>query len=128
MPATSEALLVLIFFIAPCFIATRVKNRFVPFLAPSVFAETVESVILSCLHIPFWAWLVPLHGAAEISISPSDRELFLTAPSTPRIPGQNPRLALYDENGTLIEDLEASGAKGVWIRINDQVRSVEVFS
>jgi hypothetical protein len=212
MPATTEALLVLIFFVAPGFISTQVKNKFVPFRVPSAFAETVESVILSCLHIPFWAWLLPIllplrarvaaawtsgttlhpyellpsalyllglyliispiigwvyagllrrlgtYGpevwdkvffgrleqpwvrvrlvdgkiyqgvAAEISVSPSERELFLTAPSTPRTPGQNPRLALYDANGALIEDLEGSGAQGVWLTINDQVRSVEVFS
>ncbi len=59
MPNNIQGLLVLVFFIAPGFVATLVKNRLVPFSTPSPFREAVESVILSIVHAPVWVLFSP---------------------------------------------------------------------
>ena len=69
MPTTVEALLVLVFFIAPGFIATLVKNRLVPFSTPSPFREAVESVVLSAFHSPVWVLLSPLVAEIRPSVT-----------------------------------------------------------
>lgn len=59
MPSNVEGLLVLVFFVAPGFVASLVKNRLVPFSAPSPFREAVESVVLSVFHAPVWVFFSP---------------------------------------------------------------------
>lgn len=59
MPSNLEGLLVLVFFIAPGFVASLVKNRLVPFSTPSPFREAVESVLLSVFHAPVWVFFSP---------------------------------------------------------------------
>ena len=56
MPATLEAVFVLLVFLAPGFIAVRVKNSLLPYRIPSAFQEAVEAVVASTILLPVW-WL-----------------------------------------------------------------------
>jgi Family of unknown function (DUF6338) len=66
MPATLEAVFVLLVFLAPGFIAVRVKNSLLPYRIPSAFQEAVEAAV--AILLPIWwvfAWRV-LHAMAHI--------------------------------------------------------------
>jgi Family of unknown function (DUF6338) len=68
MPATLEAVFVLLVFLAPGFIAVRVKNSLLPYRIPSAFQETVEAAVASTVLLPVWwifAWRL-LHARAHI--------------------------------------------------------------
>jgi hypothetical protein len=56
MPATLEAVFVLLVFLAPGFIAVRVKNSLLPYRIPSAFQEAVEAVVASTILLPVW-WI-----------------------------------------------------------------------
>ena len=68
MPATLEAVFVLLVFLAPGFIAVRVKNSLLPYRIPSAFQEAVEAAVASTILLPVWwafAWRL-LHARAHI--------------------------------------------------------------
>jgi Family of unknown function (DUF6338) len=68
MPATLEAVFVLLVFLAPGFIAVRVKNSLLPYRIPSAFQEAVEAVVASTILLPVWwifAWRL-LHARAHL--------------------------------------------------------------
>lgn len=54
MPATLEAVFVLLVFLAPGFIAVRVKNSLLPYRIPSAFQEAVEAAVASTILLPVW--------------------------------------------------------------------------
>lgn len=56
MPATLEAIFVLLVFLAPGFIAVRVKNSLLPYRIPSAFQEAVEAAVASATLLPVW-WI-----------------------------------------------------------------------
>ena len=68
MPATLEAVFVLLVFLAPGFIAVRVKNSLLPYRIPSAFQEAVEAVVASTILLPVWwmfAWRL-IHARAHV--------------------------------------------------------------
>ena len=73
MPATLEAVFVLLVFLAPGFIAVRVKNSLLPYRVPSAFQEAVEAVVASTILLPVWwvfAWRL-LHARAHLLVAAS---------------------------------------------------------
>ncbi len=68
MPATLEAIFVLLVFLAPGFIAVRVKNSVLPYRIPSAFREAVEAAVASTILLPIWGvftWRL-FHARAHI--------------------------------------------------------------
>ena len=63
--------------------------------------------------------------SGEVSVSPSDRQIYLV-PSETQMP--TPSLYRFGTQGELLEDLtQAPGTqKGVWVRISDQVAGIEI--
>lgn len=68
MPATIEAVFVLLVFLAPGFIAVQVKNALLPYRIPSAFQGAAEAVVASTILLPVWwvfAWRL-LHARAHV--------------------------------------------------------------
>lgn len=85
MPSNAEAVLIVIFFIAPGFTARRLISSLISVVKRSVFAETVESVLISTLIYlvltPIWLpflkilYAPPHPGNRAISLSAAFSEL-----------------------------------------------------
>ncbi len=74
MPATLEAVFVLLVFLAPGFIAVRVKNSLLPYRIPSALQEEVEAVVASTILLPVWwifAWRIARARAHVLEASAS---------------------------------------------------------
>jgi len=68
LPATVEAVFVLLVFLVPGFIAVQVKNSLLPYRIPSAFQEAAEAVVASTILLPVWwvfAWRL-LHARAHV--------------------------------------------------------------